>query len=77
MDKAPAMAAADRCIQEALDFLREHARNDDAVACVRLELRKAQNQLARARRLHEKRQDSQPGPGLLTLLGINPEAAWR
>ncbi|MBQ7607931.1 MAG: hypothetical protein IJU76_08175 [Desulfovibrionaceae bacterium] len=70
MDKAPAMAAADRCIQEALDFLREHARNDDAVACVRLELRKAQNQLARARRLHEKRQGQPPEPGLLTLLGI-------
>ena len=70
MDKAPAMAAADQCIQEALDFLRDHARSDDAVACVRLELRKAQNQLARARRLHEKRQGRAPEPGLLTLLGM-------
>jgi hypothetical protein len=70
MEKAPALAAADQCISEALDFLREHARNDDSVACVRLELRKAQNQLARARRLHEKRQGRAPEPGLLTLLGM-------
>ena len=79
MDKTPAMAAASQCIDEALAFLREHARDDEAVACVRLDLRKAQARLARARRLHEKRQGQEqtPTPGLLSLLGIHQEAAWR
>ena len=70
MEKAPALSAASQCISEALDFLRPYALGDDSVACVRLELRKAQNQLARARRLHEKRQGRAPEPGLLTLLGM-------
>ena len=68
MEKTPALAAANQCIEEALAFLREHARNDDSIACVRLELRKAQAQLARVRRIHERKQE--PQPGLLTLLGI-------
>ncbi len=77
MNKTPALAAASQCIDEALAFLREHARDDEAVACVRLDLRKAQARLARARRLHEKRQGQEQAPGLLSLLGIHQEAAWR